>query len=885
MKRLLASLGAVLALALAGIASLSPPSPAALFASHYPAATCAPQALPISRVQSGITPGTDATSATTVTATLGATVASGDAVAGLVSWDTGASAAISSISDDKGNAYTVVDTLNDAVHAQSAATFYATNLTNGPKVITVTFNIAAAFRIVLVDELVNVTPASPLDGHTVALNATTPATPDGASSGTITTHNAKDAVWGGIMVENSNTITAGTGFVLGTNGGTGPAIASEMLVQTVAGTQAATFTIGFTAQTTTFALGLIAKQSCGGAPPPPPTVLVTAAFNAGDASIETAAEAFEATLGKPLAFVLQFGGAASESDFTGSTGFEFSLSPPSRKLLYSQPLIWSGATLAAAAAGTYDADYQSVANSIGTAYAAGQVYAVRIGWEENGTWYPWNIHTGAPADYVTAWRDLALKIKAAAPGIKLDWNQNIQQMDPSAAYPGDDVVDIMSIDAYENTAFASGTCAARWATFVGQPAGLVSLTTFQQFATAHNKPMAVSEYASNFNDGCFIQNIHDWITARNFVWHDYWNSTSAFNGLLSNYPINLSTFLNLWGTPSTGQVIAAGKQYWGVNGHNDTGSDGYGTSTNATKAADMKAAMGTTPNSIPYRGVPAGYGNYATDVNAMIAANIIPQVMVGAFPNFSGYANATAAYNGGYADMQSAINTAPAARLFEIGNEWTIFNGGVSPAYDTFANDGSHAADWRGQQWYSRMLGYTAGAVAAMRDLCATCQVVGGAYAGWVPFGLPVAMGVDLQTYVPPGGSTRDLRWDFTVVHWYQDTSCGGNNMGTDLSNFNGGMNLYTGLKPIGKPIMLTEFGSVACSASDATAAGFVTALMNNFLAHKATTATETGVAGGNFYQLYNADTGSWLLTAPGGSLTSEGTAYLNFLIAHGNPS
>lgn len=883
MKRLLASLGAVVALVLAGVASLSPPSPAAIFASHYPVATCAPQPLPISRRSSGggITAVGTGTSANTLVIPLSTAVATGDALVGIVSWDTGASATISSIVDNQGNSLTLIDTQPDTTNQQSAATFYETNVTNAPTSITITFNVPAAFRYALVDELVNVAKVTPLDGHASNLQLSATNATDNVNSGSITTHNAKDAVWGAVMLENTNTISAGTGFTLGASNTN---MASELLVQTVAGTRAATFTLAFGAQATSFVVGFIAQQSCGGAPPPP-TLLVTASFNGGDSSIETNAEAFEATLGKPLAFVLQFGGDASESDFTGSTGFEFSLSPTSRKLLYSQPLIWNGATLAAAAAGTYDADYQSVANAIGAAYAAGQVYAVRIGWEENGSWYPWNIHTGAPADYVTAWRDLALKIKAAAPGIKLDWNSNWGQMDAAAAYPGDDVVDIISMDLYDNTAFASGSCATRWPQYVTQPAGFASLTTMQTFATAHNKPMAISEYASNFNDGCFIQNIHDWITARNFVWHDYWNSTSAFNGLLANFPVNQALFINLWGAPSGGQVIAAGKQYWGVNGHNDTGSDGYGTSTNATKIADMKTVMGTTANAIPYRGVPSGYGNYATDVNAMIAGNIIPQVMVGAYPVFASYANATAAYNGGYSDMQAAINGAPGARLFEVGNEWTIYGGGVSPAYDTCANDCSHAADWRGQQWYPFMLGYTAGAVAAVRDLCATCQVIGGAYAGWIPFGLPLAMGTDLQTYVPPGGSTRDLRWDFTVVHWYQDTACGSNNMGVDLANFNGGMNLYTGLKPIGKPIMLTEFGSVACSSSDATAAGFVTSLMNNFLAHKATTGTETGVAGGNFYQLYNADTGSWLLNAPGGSVTSEGTAYQNFLIAHGNPS
>lgn len=326
------------------------------------------------------------------------------------------------------------------------------------------------------------------------------------------------------------------------------------------------------------------------------------------------------------------------------------------------------------------------------------------------------------------------------------------------------------------------------------------------------------------------------------------------------------------GGGSTGPLVA-NKQFWGTGGHNSTGSGQYGGTTVAQEAADMKTVYQNTPNTIPYRG-DEPYGNYAADTTNFQTAGIIPYFVINANPNFGSFANQTAAYNAGYADASSAITTSPSVRLFEIGNEWTIY----SP-YANYSGDGSTAANWRAGTYYSVMLGYTAGAVAAIRDKQPTAQVIGGAYAGWIPIGLPIAMGTDLQNYNSTG---RDLRWDFTVVHWYQD-SCGGNGMGTNLANYDSGRNVYTQLKPIGKPIFVTEFGSAACSSSDTTAAGYVTAIMDNLLLHKAVTATEPGVAGGSFYQLYNADYNSWLFNAPGGSLTATATAVQSWITTHGN--
>jgi hypothetical protein len=281
-------------------------------------------------------------------------------------------------------------------------------------------------------------------------------------------------------------------------------------------------------------------------PGPTPATLKTAIFTAGDSSIETSTVAFETWLGRPVAAALQFGGAASSSDFTGSTGFEFSLGSPSRKLIYSQPLIWSGADLATAAAGGYNSQYQSVAATIATAYRAGQIFAVRIGWEFNGSWYPWNTHDGSSSDYAKAFALLAGFIKSAAPGILIVWCPNWSQQDPKPAWPGGAFVDIMALDLYENSQYLSGSGLARWNGFLSTGSSLWDLNQHEAYATLQAKPMAFGEYATNYNDGTFVDQSAAWMKARNVAYHCYWDSNSAFTGLLSQYPLVQTAFFNDW---------------------------------------------------------------------------------------------------------------------------------------------------------------------------------------------------------------------------------------------------------------------------------------------------------------------------------------------------
>ncbi|MGE3835768.1 MAG: glycosyl hydrolase [Acidimicrobiia bacterium] len=142
------------------------------------------------------------------------------------------------------------------------------------------------------------------------------------------------------------------------------------------------------------------------------------------------------------------------------------------------------ANLQRSIAGELDADVQQTCDHL----LAGGYTAplIRIGWEANGHWYPWSVYGSATnqALYAQAFRRLALLIKGRIPGAKIDWNGvylgawDDTWDDFEACYPGDDVVDIVSVDFYDMDVPAARS-GNQWA----DPADVLA-TYFEPVATA-----------------------------------------------------------------------------------------------------------------------------------------------------------------------------------------------------------------------------------------------------------------------------------------------------------------------------------------------------------------------------------------------------------------
>jgi hypothetical protein len=92
-----------------------------------------------------------------VAVTLTSTVTSGNALAGFVTWGNDIPGDLTSVTDDKGNTYTIAQNVNSGGAGESLASFYCLNITNAPKTITANFASSEAWMSMSVHEVSGLT--------------------------------------------------------------------------------------------------------------------------------------------------------------------------------------------------------------------------------------------------------------------------------------------------------------------------------------------------------------------------------------------------------------------------------------------------------------------------------------------------------------------------------------------------------------------------------------------------------------------------------------------------------------------------------------------------------------------------------------------------------
>jgi hypothetical protein len=183
----------------------------------------------------------------------------------------------------------------------------------------------------------------------------------------------------------------------------------------------------------------------------------------------------------------------------------------------------SGGTLAAGAAGAYNAYFAILAQTLVTDGAANAI--LRLGWEFNGTWYPWSVASNADAqNFASFWRQIVTTMRTV-PGqqFKFLWNPNgggPSSWNLELAYPGSAYVDYIGTDIYDQYWGSSPTPQASWDTAVNQTWGLNWLVSF---AAAQGRAIAIPEWSVDFrsdghgmgDDPNFINQFANWIAANN----------------------------------------------------------------------------------------------------------------------------------------------------------------------------------------------------------------------------------------------------------------------------------------------------------------------------------------------------------------------------------
>ena len=119
----------------------------------------------------------------------------------------------------------------------------------------------------------------------------------------------------------------------------------------------------------------------------------------------------------------------------------------------------------------------------------------------------------------------------AVPGAHFlfDWtvNQFYRPIPLNQSYPGNDVVDIIGIDAYDSGIYETGLSPAqRWEDLVSEPDGLNAVAAF---ARANGKPMSIAEWGlmpsgaegGAGDDPTYVKGIASFIENHDFTYNSY----------------------------------------------------------------------------------------------------------------------------------------------------------------------------------------------------------------------------------------------------------------------------------------------------------------------------------------------------------------------------
>jgi Ca2+-binding RTX toxin-like protein len=246
---------------------------------------------------------------------------------------------------------------------------------------------------------------------------------------------------------------------------------------------------------------------------------------------------FENWVGRDVDGVHGYVGGSSWGDFVSSSSWAASRlwGPTGTDVFWSVPLITNGASLSAAANGDYNQYYRQVAQNLINADREGDTIYVRTGWEFNGTWMPWSAG-GKEGAFVNAFREFVDSFRSVSDRFKFEWNVNESYggMDPSKAYPGDNYVDIIGMDFYYNPQWQGYGESGREA-FEHVRDQKFGLQWLENFAKAHGKPTAYSEWGTQGNDAAnFVKAAKEWFDSHNVVYQSYWDSNTSYPGRLSD---------------------------------------------------------------------------------------------------------------------------------------------------------------------------------------------------------------------------------------------------------------------------------------------------------------------------------------------------------------
>jgi hypothetical protein len=211
---------------------------------------------------------------------------------------------------------------------------------------------------------------------------------------------------------------------------------------------------------------------------------------------------------------------------------------PGKLVISVPPFPETGASLQTCATGAYDNNWRQFGQTLNATGRQNSI--VRLAWEANGNWYPWS--GTDPTAYVNCYRHVVDATRSTAnPDPQFDWtinshySQNPPSHNPLDLYPGDQWVDIVSIDAYDQYP-PSHTLDQ----FNAQANATGGITWLYDFARSHGKLFGVPEWGvasgagenGGDDNANYIQFMRDWMVARaghGMYYESYFNNCETHN--------------------------------------------------------------------------------------------------------------------------------------------------------------------------------------------------------------------------------------------------------------------------------------------------------------------------------------------------------------------
>ncbi|WP_462189293.1 MULTISPECIES: glycoside hydrolase family 26 protein [unclassified Frankia] len=277
----------------------------------------------------------------------------------------------------------------------------------------------------------------------------------------------------------------------------------------------------------------------------------------------TQVRAWESFRGSPVNVVLTFTDRSSWQTMTnpwlGSGPEKFSTFAGT--WIISQPFYpTGGGDMNSCASGAYNGHWADFGRWL---VAKGRPASIiRLAWEFNGDWFPWSVSKTNPTTWVNCFRQVVSAIRSTDPQARIDWTLNAHSSGAWAVYPGDQYVDIIGIDSYDQ--WPASTDDAAFASQCHAETGLCSTIAF---ARQHGKQFSVPEWGlvgksdtgagragrAGGDNPVYIRNMYQTFAANRDIlaYETYFNDSEPGNVHSSlvnptEHPAGAATYASLW---------------------------------------------------------------------------------------------------------------------------------------------------------------------------------------------------------------------------------------------------------------------------------------------------------------------------------------------------